>query len=58
MKKNDLIYDLDGKDQSALYEVQGQYASDHDSDDSNRESADENDYPDESDGEDYNCGYN
>ena len=48
VKKNDLIYDIDGKDEIELnYQVQDQYCSDHDSEDSNRESADANDYPDE-----------
>lgn len=44
VKKDGVIFDID-QDQTA-YEVQGQI-SDHDSEDSNRESASANDYPDE-----------
>ena len=45
VKRNDMIYDIDGKDQFELCEEA--HNSDHDSDDSNRSSADGNDYPDE-----------
>lgn len=46
VKKNNAIYDLDDADKLD-YQVEDKYCSDHDSEDSNRESADANDYPDE-----------
>ena len=59
VKKNDLIYDIDGADELDSYRLvsareklqlendSSDYENAHDSEDSNRESAEANDYPDE-----------
>ena len=54
------LFDIDAEEEKDIFEVAkdvGNDISDRDSEDSNRESADGNDYPDESEEEDSDRGY-